>query len=219
MFNSNIVVWVADVGSIAKGNFGWCRTPPQEKRAWDKRNDIGAFAEGIAEDLLEGKRIALGFECPLFVPVAEMAQNLTKARKADSSLAWSAGTGATALVVGLVEYIWVFERIKENLESAQKRVQPTFDWTEFNFGKANLFIWEAFVSGDKKSKSKSDPHVKDAAIAAGTFWSNYPNIVEADSERAQNSYSYFSLVGAALLRSGLVKDLSILSEPCIVIRS
>ena len=63
------VVWVADIGSIQKQNFGWCRNDdgPSHK----KGEDINAFAEGIAVDLSENRKIALGFECPTFVPITD----------------------------------------------------------------------------------------------------------------------------------------------------
>ena len=92
------------------------------------------------------------------------------------------------------------------------RVQATFGWQRFVIDDANLFIWEAFVTGAAKGQSD----LNDAEIAARTFWSKYPDIIKANAVRADNP---FSLAGAALLRSGLGKDLSILRQPCVVIKS
>ena len=206
----NPVVWVADVGSVAKNRFGWCRAPSRQERDWSVGPRIDAFAQGIADDLSRGDKVALGFECPLFVPVAKADQpeELTSAREGDDGRAWSAAWGTTVLAVGLAECVWVFERIRE---LARQPVQCTFDWDEFTSGEANLFIWEAFVSKGKKGAS----HVDDARIAAREFWSNHPRISEAN---AVNAHDPYSLAGAGLLRSGLTRDLRVLFRPCIVIK-
>jgi hypothetical protein len=206
----DLIVWVADVGSVSQGNFGWCRAVSQQQSVdVTGGTDILGFAKGIAKDLSAGKKIALGFECPLFVPVTDDPQLLTKARPGEANRSWSAAAGLRVLAVGLTECVWVFVKI---YQLAQVPVQPTVDWTLFISQEANLFIWEAFVS--KESKGTSHEH--DAEIAARTFWSKYPKIIEANAVTAQNPYS---LVGSALLRAGLTTDLSMLSRPCIVIKS
>jgi len=91
-------------------------------------------------------------------------------------------------------------------------ITPTLDWGQFLAGRANLFLWEAFVTGLAKGLS----HHGDAEIAAMSFCAEFPHIAEANSVTAENPYS---LIGAALLRSGLTTDLSVLSTPCIVIKS
>lgn len=92
----------------------------------------------------------------------------------------------------------------------QVRVLPTFKWDELVEGKANLLIWEAFVTGEVKSRTDAG----DAAIASKTFWDRYPYITS--DVTAENPYS---LVGAALLRAGLTSDLKFLFEQCIVLKS
>jgi hypothetical protein len=215
---SDFVVWAADVGSIPRGRFGWWGPVRRGERVdkitdeeIEKRKCIDELARRIAEGLSNGGRIALGFECPLFVPVAAARDpgSLSRARAGESNRAWSAGGGAYALTTGLTQCVWVFERIR-NLSSVP--IEPTFDWSEFVSEAANLFIWEAFVSG----RSKAATHWEDAKTAVESFWNAYPGIVEANVVTAQNPYS---LVGAALLRSGLTTDLSVLSKPCIVIKS
>jgi len=219
---SNFVVWVADVGSISKFNFWWCRAPSLKQITCSKPgNDIDKFADGIVKDLKNGKKVALGFECPLFIPVRDKTSELTKGRKGrdgkgDGNRPWSAGAGCASLATGLTECVWIFERMRQKFgEATQKYVRPTFDWKEFIPKDANLFIWEAFVSKNAKGASDRD----DAKIAARTFWSKYHkcrNIVEAS---AVNEPAVYSLVGAALLRSNLTKRISILREACIVIKS
>lgn len=170
--------------------------------------NIGELADGIAEDLSDGLRVAVGFECPLFVPVADNPQRLSCAREGEGSRPWSAGAGPAVLAAGLTQCVWVFARVGQK---AQIPVRPTFDWRRFDAGEANLLIWEAFVSG----ASKTGSHADDAQAAASTFCDRYPDGLEPSALRAENPYS---LAGAALLRAGLTADLSILSEPCVVIR-
>jgi hypothetical protein len=204
---NDIIVWVADIGSVRQDHFGWCRAISQTQSVNGK--DISVFVQSIVNDLSNGSKIALGFECPLFVPVASDPQGLTSARQGETNRAWSAGAGSGSLATGLTICAWIFEKIHC---LAQVSVQPTVEWASFVSTEANLFIWEAFVSGTAKAVS----HHGDAEIAARTFWAKYPNIVKANAITTQNPYS---LVGAALLRAGLTRDLSILSKPCIVIKS
>ena len=76
----------------------------------------------------------------------------------------------------------------------------------------NLFLWEAFVS----SKAKGKSHEEDAIISAMSFFDAYPQIISANAVRNQTPYS---LIGAALLRSGMSEDVNLLSQDCIVIKA
>jgi len=204
----DLIVWVADVGSIKNKKFGWCRsTSPRDTTVTG--TEIVKFVEGIANDISEGKRISLGFECPLFVPVTEDPVGLTSARKGEGDRAWSAGAGCGALAVGLTETVWVFEQLKK---LSKREIVPTFTWDTFVSGEGNLFIWEAFVTKQAKVLS----HHGDAQVAVSSFWSIVPNVTTANSVEADNP---FSLVGAALLRSGLTINLDFLVTPVVVIRS
>ena len=203
----NIIIWVADVGSITKNRFGWCRKEV-EGDAVTVGQDIKCFTEGIAEDMSLGRRVALGFECPLFVPVTDEPQGLTKARHGEGNRPWSAGAGAGALAVGLSESVWVLTRI--NMLSLIP-VQVTLNWDDFYRGDKNLFIWEAFVSRNEKGVSDCD----DALIAANSFSRYFPKIQCASCVEAENP---FSLIGAAIVRSGLAKDTTLLSQPVVVIK-
>jgi len=202
-----VVCWVADVGSVRGGRFGWCRsTGPEDHKTG---SDIEAFAAGIAEDVRSGMKVALGFECPLFVPVTVEADNLTSARKGEHNRSWSAGPGCAVLATGLVEVAWVFMELKTRVGST---LRPTLAWTELHEGDCNLFLWEAFVSGTAKGGDDKE----DAAVAAESFWAAYPGVNEASSVTAENP---LSLVGAALLWSGLSSNRSLLGASCVVIKS
>lgn len=57
---------------------------------------------------------------------------------------------------------------------------------------------------------------KTIEVAVKTFINEYPYIVQANALTAENPYN---LVAAALLRIGISKDVSMLSQPCIVIKA
>lgn len=205
----NFIVYCADIGSIKNKRFGWCRgLKIEDKFEVITGTDIGEFAEEISDDLSAGKKVALGFECPLFVPIPDNPALLTSARQGEADRAWSAGAGCGALATGLTECVWILNKVKE---LSQVKILPTFDWDEFNKGLWNLFIWEAFVTKGSKAKT----HSGDAKVAMRAFWRGYPDIVQANSVIAENPYN---LVAAALLRVGLTDNINFLSESCIVIK-
>ena len=203
--HTKLVVWSVDIGSVSKNHLGWCRAVSAQD--FNVGTEIMKLAIGIAEDLSAGWQVALGFECPLFVPVAKDPENLTKARQGEKDRAWSAGAGSSVLATGLVESVWIFEKIREH---TQVNISPTFTWSCITSGQCNLFVWEALIS--KSSKGAS--HCDDARIAAQAFWSEYPAIEKANAVTALNPYS---LAGAALLRAQLSSDIKLLSTPCVVI--
>ena len=81
---SDIIIWCADIGSIKNKRFGWCRgTIIEDKLEVITGTEIQDFAEGIAKDISNGYKVALGFECPLFLPIPEDPLYLTSARKGE----------------------------------------------------------------------------------------------------------------------------------------
>lgn len=199
-------VWAVDVGSVKKHNLGWCRIRGDELAVG---HDIHQLVRGIASDLTDDLQVALGFECPLFVPVPDDPVDLTSARRGKGARSWSAGAGASALATGLTECVWILEQVRRTTSTS---ITPTLDWGEFLAGRANLFLWEAFVTGVAKGLS----HHGDAEIAALSFRDELPHIAEANTVTAANPHS---LIGAALLRSGLTTDVTFLFRSCVVIRS
>ena len=58
----DLIVWAADIGSVKKKRFGWCRSPfPKDSNDFEVDTNISVLAEGVAKDLSDGKKIALGF--------------------------------------------------------------------------------------------------------------------------------------------------------------
>ena len=134
-----LVIHCADIGSIRRGNFGWARL---EVVANDSRCTTGCeiqeFVDTIAADINAGHPVALGFECPLFVPVPEDPGNLTSARPGEGNRAWSAGAGAGSLATGLTETVWILDRVRRQL-SGHCAVHVKWDSFQQSQG---LYIWE-----------------------------------------------------------------------------
>jgi len=206
------VIYAADIGSIASGNFGWARLDPEQASAQVDRNDgteIAALVDTIAYDLdVEGRGVALGFECPLFVPVPEDPFLLGAARIGEGNRPFSGGPGTAALVTGLVQTAWVLRALRARCPQAA----AFLDWDEFTSVGRGLYLWEAFVTG----KAKAATHVDDALIAATTFSDSLPNPPAANAVEAQRP---MSLIGAALLWSGWSQQTALLHQPCLVIKA
>lgn len=206
---SFLAIYCADIGSVAKGNFGWARLECVESPTCIVGQDIREFASRIADDLNAKHPVALGFECPLFIPLADDPERLTSARDGEGNRAWSAGAGAASLATGLSETIWVLTQIQRKVSI---NLPVHFKWDTFQQSNAGLFIWEAFVTGG----SKTDSHTGDAELAVNQF---YRCRSDPESHNAITCPDAHSLIGAALLQSRLKDDLSLLNEPCLVIRA
>jgi len=201
--NNHLLTACADIGSVAVGNFGW----------WSSDGGSGiepsTLAASVAAALDSNRPVALGFECPLFVPLAESEFELTRARPGEGSRAWSAGAGCGALATGLVQAAWVLRAIRASLSSPRVAY---LDWEAFNEAQSGLFLWEAFVSG----KAKSSTHIADAQAAGETFNKSLPNPVSVNAVVC--STPVYSLIGAAMLRTGWSQSPEILAQACIVIK-
>lgn len=206
------VIYAADIGSIKSGNFGWGRLDPEQGSTQVERNngtEIEELVDAVAQDLQHRRRgVALGFECPLFVPVPENPFLLGAARPGEGNRPFAGGPGTAALVTGMVQTAWILRSLRQRCPEAV----AFLDWNEFTAAGRGLFLWEAFVTGEAKASS----HVDDALIAATTFSAALPNSPEANAVEAE---SPFSLIGAALLWSGWAEDPALLHEPCLVIKA
>lgn len=205
-----LIVYCADIGSVSRGNFGWARLAADEPRATcTTGSDIEKFADLVAVDLNAGSHVAVGFECPLFVPVPEAPNGLTSARPGEGNRAWSAGAGAGSLATGLTETVWILDRVKKRVSMAT----ATFaKWRPFREAAGGLFVWEAFVT----RAAKTDTHHGDAELAVISFRDSLPDPEQGNAVACDGRIR--SLYGAALLQTGWTKDLAWLSAPCLVVR-
>ena len=172
------------------------------------KDSIQELAREIATDLNCGTPVALGFECPLFVPLPEDPNYLTSARVGEKDRAWSAGAGAACLATGLTETVWILEKIRAGLI---KPVAAHLEWKSFRASGTGLFLWEAFVT--KMAKRLS--HQGDAEAAVEYFYSRMPDV---DEHNAISCTRVRSLIGAAILQTGWETDLALLGSSCIVLR-
>lgn len=216
-FEESLAVFCADIGSVSKGNFGWAGAfVHSEKRSLgNATEDITQLADVVAENLNHSVPVALGFECPLFVPISDDPAELTSRRGGEDNRPWSAGAGLGALGAGLTEVVWILRRIREQLSAPP--VSAYLEWPLFARDGEGLFLWEAFVSGAGKGQSTS--HAGDAEIAVQRFVEIIETLPSPDDANAIESDEVHSLLGAALLRTGWTTDLAILSKRCIVIKA
>ena len=70
---SPLAIYCADIGSIPNHRFGWACTDTAGDRVERHRGsaEIGDLVEIVAADIADGRAVALGLECPLYVPVPE----------------------------------------------------------------------------------------------------------------------------------------------------
>jgi hypothetical protein len=201
----SLKVYCADVGSIAGGKFGWAG----KSRDWSASGtSIEELGRSIARDLDVGSPVALGFECPLFVPFVADSSRLGCGREGEGARPWSAHAGASSLATGLVQVAWLLNRIK--LDATQPH-SAFLSWADFGVEYRGLFLWEAFVS----AASKRESHVADACAAVDAFIDALPDPLSC----IQCGGDVYSLIGAAILRTGWTTNVTVLSEPCIVIRA
>lgn len=202
-------VVAVDVGSV-RTNFAWAGLdlPGRRPVGQGGRHPEGA-ALAVLEAINAGVPVALGFEAPLMVPVSPVGpvdgwMTLGQARQGETvdgrSRPWSAGAGSGALATGLVQLAWVLERIGSEAPRLRCTTRPE-PWTA---GQAELFVWEAFVSGDGKPVSSGiSQHAADAAAAADTFADRLEQATLSTSDVVCTPASSFNLAAAAAAYAGL----------------
>lgn len=208
-------IYCVDVGAVRAGNFAWARLVHNDDPM--SSADPEALVAYLAWDLSDGFPVALGFECPLYVPLAEKVVDTTRSRACEKftdkkgkliSRPWSAGAGCAVTTTGLGQTIWLLHALKSTL---QTEVSTFLDWDLFKAEGRGLFVWEAFVTGD----AKASDHQGDATIAVKYFVAQLPDIPAANADRPG---AVLSLIGSALLRTGWSQDLHLLETPCVVLR-
>jgi len=204
----------ADVGSTRKspGSFGWWSSAAVYGDD-PHGDDPCTLVKHVVNHLTSGHSVALGFECPLYVPLASNQKDLTRARQGEclaghGNRPWSVGAGAQTLVVGLVQVTWVLDQIRLSIKDS---VDAHIEWGLFQ-EKGGLFLWEAFVT----SEAKGSDHAHDAKIAVSKFTESLPN---PEGNNAILEPKVFSLIGAAALRTGWANNVNVLSERCLVIKA
>lgn len=205
----DLVVFCADVGSVKSGNFGWARTEADSLPVAEVDSSRpGHLARAVADELDDGRPVALGFECPLFVPVPERDTELGAARRGEGNRAWSAGAGTGAMATGLVQSAWVLAAIRDRCP----RERLYLEWPPFAVERRGLLVWEAFVSANAKGAT----HVDDASIAVAAFCRALPDPTVASAITAERP---LSLAGAVAIWSGWLDEADALRQAPLVIRA
>ena len=218
-------VVAVDVGSV-RTNFAWAGLDLPGRRP---AGEGGSHPEGAALVILEalagGMPVALGFEAPLMVPVSPVGpvdswRTLGQARQGETvdgrSRPWSAGAGSGALATGLVQMAWVLERVGSGQPALRCTTRPD-PWLA---GAADLFVWEAFVSGTGKPVPAGiTQHAADAAAAADTVAGRLEQGSLSVSDVVCTPSSSFNLAAAAAAYAGLAIDSAELRDQVQVYRT
>ena len=233
-----LTVACADIGSAdpKKNRFGWAlrRLKPCEPSVWSDGVDMPGFVDAIVDAIGDG-RVALGFECPMWVPVTEDPRDLTKKRCGDwvprddgksQPRPWSAGAGAAVTGVGLTQIAWILERVKQKAGTCP---EVFFDWRCFTEAETGVFFWEALVSGGKAGQSGEGlEHVADAQAAIDCFVEKSgkdpmvamsTQCANCEDQPCKHTGRVRSLVGGALLWAGWSTEVALLHQPCVVVRT
>jgi hypothetical protein len=231
-------VVVLDVGAVS--NLGWAALDIDDARGQlrqiegrnhdpgtgppvDRGTGLDDLVSCVADALEQDIPVALGFECPVFVPVRRNTRKLLEQRCGENGAPFAAGAGALALVVGLVESAWVLGRLGEWGRSAT--VDPAL-WPDDH----PVLLWEAFVHREGKvgEDSESLPdgwlrpedgkHVRDAATAvAGFFRNGTPSLASSDIDSCGEPA--FNTLAAAAMRSSMLTDVRELSRRSYVVKA
>ena len=212
-----LAIYCADIGSIKRDNFGWAVVHGDRQRGG---KEIGELVDDVVGSLAAGIKVALGFECPLWVPVPGDPSGLTAGRVVDGNKPWSAGAGASALATGLTETGWILRDIRRRLRDGGVSPPSThLDWQDFTGTDMGIFLWEAFVTGEAKATgtdADKGGHVADALTACREFASRLPD--PGTGSPCEPGHAVRSLIGAAVLWSGWSEDLGLLRARCLVVK-
>jgi hypothetical protein len=179
----------------------------------------GSVVTEAVDALRNDETVFLGFECPLFIPVRTDTADLLRQREGEKGRPWSAGAGAGVLAAGLAQVHWVLSALKREKPTVRGTTRPD----DVMAGRANLLLWEAFVSSTsfgwipEHLVTTCGPHEQDAAAAVVALrgkWAS-DNAMRSDLGEAKA----LSLAGAQLLATGVAEELGLLSEPCLVVKS
>jgi len=191
--------------------FAWARLLPNEgSKSVQGSSDIQQLIKRLELDIEGGYSVALGFEAPLFIPIPEDSEDLSKGRDGEGNRSFASRVGLTVCALGIHQSAWILKRLHE---SSSCKCEFTLDlqcWPPSGH-RPVLFCWEAFISGG----AHSDQHLRDAATAVVFFVDNEQSLQKANAVRVENT---ISLIGAVALWSGWTSDLHYLHRPTLVLK-
>jgi hypothetical protein len=204
------MIFGVDVGSIRTEHFAWAFIDPGDSSAFGDGRDPATLADAVREQLDAGTLVALGFECPLVLPVPELWDSLGAARVGEGNRPWSAGAGAGSMATGLVQLCWTLAR----LAPAKVTTQPA-RWD----AETPLLLWEAFVSGAAtQDRDLGTDHVSDARSAAAAFAQRLDKLSH-QSEINVGDHRPLNLAAVAAIHAGLEIDPAEVALPLMVAKA
>ena len=192
-----MLIAAADVGSVSNRKFAWFAADGGGKRRSGELNheDPAGLAECVRTALRAGEAVALGFECPLALPVHDNAQLLGGQRPGEGRHTWSSFAGPMALASGIVQLSWVLHELPRTVTTVRPSRWPNA---------AQLLLWEAFVAGRFKPvpQSGQTAHLADAAAAVRGF-RQLPRPTPEEGRVKVGTTKVVNLAATAALTSGL----------------
>ncbi len=207
-----LVIACVDVGREA----GWAYLDSGDA---DHGASLNVLIDCIASALAAGARVALGLECPLYVPRRAALDGPPVARAGEGNRAWAAPAGLSVLAVGLVQG----GAMLAALRSKNSGIRATTRWSEFDSGLAQLLIWEAFVTASGPGiperldlPASVTQHQRDALAGARALMRK---IAEGPPASDLGEQDVYSLIGMQLIATGFSADLTLLTDRCLVVRA
>ena len=159
-----------DIGSVRRKRFAWASS---SETNGDNPDDLVRYLRGLRDT---GGVVALGFECPVWIPVPELSGELGAKRAGEDRYPWSAGAGASALATGLAQIAWILQRLTgpggvgEGANEAGKLQVTTSRERWDSSNPSEWLLWEAFVVGNRKPLTEaSKQHLADARAGIEAF--------------------------------------------------
>jgi len=205
-------VYCCDVGGPS--SLGWARMSIADLGRPDVEGgrSMRGLVTAITADLEADVPVALGFECPLFMPIPSEATLLSCGREHEGNRSMFAPAGGYVALLGLHLAAWSLSQLR------RPGVGICLDAGNWSCqGTASILIWEAFVSGP--AHTRDGDHRRDAATAVIEFARRYgmgPPFASDVSLRA--NCASLSLAACAALWAGLSADLALLRSSVFVVR-
>lgn len=212
------VIYAVDVGAPGSG-LAWARIAPVSEVRPSGSTDFGLFLDQIAQDMRASLPVALGFEAPLFLPVAAVVADLTRARRGEPG-PWSFGAGAYVTTVAIPLMALTLQHIRTSLPVAPAVTLDPSRWLAPDPSAPNLLLWEAYIWGSAHSRARNEADlradVQDAATALRAFieWER----AESRQPSEVTAHDPISTAGAAVLWAGLDDDIALLHRQTLVLR-
>jgi hypothetical protein len=200
----------ADVGSTRGGNFAWARL---EDGGIVVGTAIDRLREQLSRACEEGRPVALGLECPLWLPVPAAETRLSRGRQGERNRSCFAPPGGYVAVLGLHQLCYLLSGL-----AARPGYPATQDWRSWFTEPRGLLLWEAFVSGPAHSdKGDELGHLRDATTALVEF-ARRLEVGDSASDLSAQGAGTFSLAGAAMLWAGLIDEPALLRREVLVVK-